>query len=190
MRLHLRLTASFAALLSLSQPAMAQGTACVKPADLADATTYAMPLFIEGLQSKCAGALPEESFVRSQGAAFAQKFAPLRDEAWPGARRVLVSFIERETGADRKDAQAAQPAVGGVIQNLMRMEGDELRPFVDAIATQMIAEQIEPATCADVEKVMPLLAPLPPENYGALLATILGMVGKDDKALTLCTESQ
>ena len=72
----------------------------------------------------------------------------------------------------------------------MRMEGDELRPFVDAIATQMIAEQIEPATCADVEKVMPLLAPLPPENYGALLATILGMVGKDDKALTLCTESQ
>ena len=26
---------------------------------------------------------------------------------------------------------------------------------------------------------MPLLAPLPPENYGALLATILGMVGKD-----------
>tara|TARA_B100000678_G_scaffold104115_1_gene86993 strand:+ start:1542 stop:2111 length:570 start_codon:yes stop_codon:yes gene_type:complete len=189
MKMPFKLAAGAAALLSLSQPAMAQGAKCVDRADLADATTYAMPLFIEGLQAKCAGVLPEQGFVRSQGSAFAQQFTPLRDAAWPGARRVLVSFIERETGADRKDAEAAGSGMGGVIQNLMRMEGDELRPFVDAIATQMIAEQIKPAACADIEKVMPLLAPLPPENYGALVATILGFVSKDDGDLPLCAEN-
>lgn len=184
MRPDLRLAAT-AAVLSLSQPVLAQGT-CVQPEDVADATTYAMPLFVEALQSSCAETLPSSSYVMKEGAAFATRFEPMRDRAWPGARRLLVSFIEQKTGANREDAENAGPEMGGVMQTLMRMEGDELRPFVDAIAMQMIAEEIEPGTCSDVDTLMPLLAPLPPENYGALVATLMGLVEKKDSGISIC----
>ena len=185
----LQLTAGGAALISLAQPALAQSADCLEPRDFADATTYAMPLLIEGLQSSCDGVLPADGYVMGRGDEFAAGFEPLRDAAWPGARRIIVSFIERETGADRKDAQKAAPGTGGVIQSLMRMEGDELRPFVDAMATQMIASEIKSDTCNNAEAILPLLAPLPPENYGELVAQLLGLVGdeaSEDDKMKLC----
>ena len=187
MKLHLRHAVSAAALLSLSQPTLAQGTDCIQPADLADMTTYVMPLFMDGVQATCADALPTDSFVLAEGDAFAERFEPLRDNAWPGARRVLVSFIENKTGATRAMAEGENSAMGGVVMNLMRMEGDELRPFVDAIATQMIAEELKPETCDGIEAILPLLAPLPPENYGGLVSTIFGLVVKEDNAMPICT---
>mgnify|MGYP001188065241 FL=1 len=187
MRPDLRLAAT-AALLSLSQPVFAEGN-CLQPEDIADATTYAMPLFVEALQSSCADVLPANSYVMNEGPALAAEFQPLRDQAWPGARRLLVGLIEDKTGANRANAEAAGPGMGGVVQTLMRMEGDELRPFVDAIAMQIIAEEIEPDTCGDVDALMPLLAPLPPENYGALLATLMGFVEKKDGELSFCKET-
>ena len=186
MNLHLRLAASAAAILSLSQPALAQSADCVQPGDLADATTYTMPLFVEALQSKCGEALPSDSFIRARGADFAAGFAPLRENAWPGARRVLVHFIESETGASLPEGEQGNQAAGGVMLTLMKMEGDELRPFVDALATQLIAEEIKPGTCSDVDAVLPLLAPLPAENYGMLVSTILGFVAKEDDAIKIC----
>ena len=181
-----RIAALPAAFLALAQPALAQGTQCVARADIADATTYAMPLVLEGLRTSCADLLPADSFIINESAAFGEKFAPLRDAAWPGARRLLVSFIESETGASREDAGNAGPDMGGVIQMLMQMEGDDLRPFVDAMATQAIAAEIKPDTCSDIEAVLPLLAPLPPENHGALISTILGMVADDEDELKIC----
>ena len=186
MKRHVRFAASAAALFSLSQPALAQSTNCIEPADLADMTTYAMPLFMEGLQATCGDALPADSFVLAEGNAFAERFEPLRDNAWPGARRVLVSFIEHKTGATREMAEGESAAMGGVITNLMRMEGDELRPFVDAIATQMIAEELKPETCDGIEAILPLLAPLPPENFGGLVSTIFGLVVKEDNDMPIC----
>ena len=54
------------------------------------------------------------------------------------------------------------------------------------MATQMIAEEIKPATCGDIEAVLPLLAPLPPENYGGLMSTILGLVADGEDKLQIC----
>ena len=72
------------------------------------------------------------------------------------------------------------------MQTLMRMEGDELRPFVDALALQLIAEEIEPGTCGKANALLPLLALLPPENYGALVATVMGFVGKKEGEMQVC----
>tara|TARA_B100001179_G_C18587530_1_gene402974 strand:+ start:1127 stop:1696 length:570 start_codon:yes stop_codon:yes gene_type:complete len=181
-----RYAASAAALMALSQPALAQGTNCIDRADVADMTTYAMPLFMDALQATCADTLPADSFVLNEGDAFAEQFEPLRDSAWPGARRVLVAFIENQTGATREMAEGQNAAMGGVIMNLMQMKGDELRPFVDAMATQLIAEKLKPSNCGDVEAILPLLAPLPPENYGMLISTIFGMVIEEDNDMPIC----
>lgn len=188
MKLHLRMAATTAAILALSQPALAQGSQCVQPADLADATTYTMPLAIEALQTKCVDVLPADSFVMSEGDAFATRFMPLNDAAWPGARRFLMTFIENEAGGD-DDAAPGEQSSAGFVKLLAEIPGEDLRPFVEAIVREMIAEDVQPGTCADVEKVLPLLAPLPPENYGALVATIIGFVAKDDDDLKLCPAS-
>jgi len=167
---------------------MAQGVQCIEPADLADATTYTIPLMLQSAQASCADVLRADSFVLSQGSEFAARFEPLRDAAWPGTRRVLVNVIENKTGVDRAAAEQAPADAGGVMQMLMRMEGDELRPFLDALATQMIAGEIKPQTCMDIETLLPLLAPLPAENYGALVSAILGLVAGDaDDDLPICT---
>lgn len=184
MKLYLRLAATAAAFLSLAQPSLAQGATCVKPADLADAATYTMPLAMDALQASCADALPGNSFVLSQGDAFAGKFMPLRDAAWPGARRFLMTFVEKGSATD--DGAAGASSAGGFVELVAAIDGDELRPFVDGIAREMLAQEIKPAACGDVEKLLPLIAPLPAENYGALLATVIGFVSVDRDDLNLC----
>ncbi|MBB3032852.1 hypothetical protein [Alteriqipengyuania lutimaris] len=183
MKLYLRLVAGTAAILALAQPSLAQGTACVEPADLGDAVTYTMPLAMDAVQASCADALPGNSFVLSQGDAFAENFALLRGEAWPGARRFLMAFMENETGGAGEAAGGnSASAIGQMIAGL---DGDELRPFVDGIVREMIVQEIKPSTCGDIEKVLPLIAPLPAENFGTLLATMIGVVGENEN-LNLC----
>ena len=174
------------ALLALSQPLAAQSAPCTEPADLSDTVTYAMPLLMQGLQTKCADSLPADSFVRARGPAFAQSFEPLRDSAWPGARRTLMRFIENRTDGAGDGEAAASSQNEGIVRMIASLEGDELRPFVDALAVQMIAEEVKPVTCEHVEAVLPLLAPLPPENYGALIATVFGIMSEDDASLPFC----
>ena len=185
MTFRFRTIAVAAALASLGHPLAAQSSACVQPEDLADTVTYAMPLFLQGLQSKCATALPADSFILSQGESFAQSFEPLRDEAWPGARRTLMRFIESEAAA-AEDSEGADATTAGFVQILSSLDGDELRPFVDGIGVQLIAEEIKPATCGDIEKVLPLLAPLPPQNYGGLVSAIFGLVSEGESDGFVC----
>ena len=183
MKLHLRLAATTAALFSLSQPALAQGAQCIEPADLADATTYTMPLLVEAAQTRCSDVLASDSYMLTEGTEFAGRFAPLRDEAWPGTQRVLGAFIEDRTGASREMAAKADPAMGGMIVNLLRESGDEMRPFVDAMVMQIVAEEMKPRSCNDLDRLVRLLAPLPPENWGQLVATVMGMVEPDSPAV-------
>lgn len=176
MRPQLRLAATAAALLALSQPAMAQGKPCIAPADMADAMTYSIPLVVDGLQSTCADTLPNDSFLMAQGDEFASGFEPLRAAAWSGARRFLMSFADE--GGQKSEATA-------FIKNL---GDDALRPFVDAIVVQLVAAEIKPATCGDIDSLLPLLAPLPPENYGPLFATLFGFVGDEKDNLKICKD--
>lgn len=184
----LRLAASTAAFLALAQPALAQSGQCLASKDIADTVTYAMPLFMQGLRSACAESLPSDSFILAQGDAFSQRFEPLRDDAWPGARRVLMQFVQRESapsGGDESDA-SGNAATAGVVSLIGSLEGEELRPFIDALAMQLIAQQAKPETCAQIEAVLPLLAPLPAENHGRLAATLAEMMAKGEENSPFC----
>ncbi len=176
MKLNFRLTASAAALLSLSQPALAQSAPCIAPADLSDTLTYSMPLLVEGIQSSCMDALPADSFLLGDGAEFASGFEPLRDQAWPGTRRFLMTFAKK---GDSKNQMS------GIIEDL---SDEAIRPFVDAMVVQLVAAEIKPANCGDIDRILPLLAPLPPENYGPILATLFSFVGDEEKDLKICKD--
>jgi hypothetical protein len=77
---------------------------------------------------------------------------------------------------------------------LLRLLPDSaLQPLADTLVTQELAKAIKPDDCAPIERIVGLLAPLPPENTSALVTTIIALTDKpkpdgkgSDSGLHLC----
>lgn len=170
-----RLSQSAAALLAvaaLAQPQMAQAQACVEQQDVTDAVIYSMPLLASAVDQRCAGTLAPEGFMATQGDEFVAPYLAIREQHWPGTVRLLQSFSSKGKKSDKNGFDAAKM--------FETLPADALQPFVDAIIVQMVQEQIKPESCSKIERGVELLAPLPPENVGGLLAFIVDMAGVKD----------
>jgi hypothetical protein len=151
------------AALATAQTAQAQQQACVNSADLSDAVVYAMPLAFDAARTACSKQLASDGFIATRGDSFIAPFRANQNQAWPGALRLLKTFM-----ADNKDGAAgAGPDVAAMLAN---MPDDALRPFVDALVGQMIAEEIKGDSCGEIERGIELISPLPTSNVGGLIA--------------------
>lgn len=153
---------ALAALLG-SQAAQAQQQACVKPADLSDAVVYAMPIAFDATRTACANRLPRSGFIATRGEAYIAKFRAGQDRAWPGALRLLKTNMAEPENA----AADGGMDVGAMLSD---MPPEALRPFVDALVGQLIAEEIKGDSCGKIERGLELVSPLPVENVGGLVA--------------------
>lgn len=158
-----------AAALATAQPVAAQAQACVASEDLADATTYAMPLLYQAVNTKCSSSLSADGFFAEQGEAFVNRFTPYRDSAWPGAMRVLTTFSNAGKSDDRAMAEM-----------MAALPEEALRPFLDALIVQMVSQEVKIKDCATIEEGVSLLAPLPVENFGKILTFILKRAELDE----------
>lgn len=159
-----------------SGQALAAQQACIEPADLGDTITYAMPMLYEAVEGPCSAIFAESEFMTNKADAFLDQFRARQDDAWPGTLRLLKVFMAQQgekNGGD--DAMASAIAM---------MPEDSLRPLVDVIIGQMVAERIankiKVSTCSDVAEAMELIAPLPPENISALTVFIAKQAELDD----------
>ncbi|MDJ0642767.1 MAG: hypothetical protein QNJ15_08110 [Erythrobacter sp.] len=150
------------AALAQSQAALAQSV-CVAPADLDDAIVYAMPLAYDAMQNVCAGEFASDGFMQSNGAGFAERFRDRQDAAWPGAFRMLKVFMAQP------DEESANEDIMGLVSTLPE---SSLRPFVDAIVTQKLTEEIKPTSCGEIERALELISPLPVENISGLVTFV------------------
>lgn len=166
-----RLIAPLAALAALAsaQAAEAQQKACIAPADLADAVTYAMPIAFDAVRKTCANRLARSGFVANGGEAFIAQFRSRQSAAWPGALRTLRVFMagQEEGGTD----------VGALIAG---MPEASVRPFVDGLVGQLLGEEIKPQDCAKIERGLELISPMPAENVGPLVAFLVELAGVKD----------
>ncbi len=155
-----------------AQVVQAQAQAgCVDQADLSGAAIYAMPLVSQALDRTCANELSPDGFWATEGAAFTAKFAGLQERSWPGMSRIFGVFMEKSMAQESGDAN---PLAG--ILNPNDPEGMSVfRPLIDAVLVEQIAGSIKTADCKKVERGMSLVAPLPPENIGALVGFIADM---------------
>ncbi len=168
--MNLRLIAPTLALAALAsaQTAQAQQQACVAAADLGDAVTYAMPIAFDAARTACANRLTDNGFMATGGENFIATFRSGQDKAWPGAFRLIKTFM-----ADEANAGGGGNADMGAM--LSALPEDALRPFVDGLVGQMIAGEIKGDSCSKIERGLALIAPLPPENVGGLFAFIAEM---------------
>jgi hypothetical protein len=163
----LRLIAPTLALAALAsaQAAQAQQQACVAAADLGDAVVYAMPIAFDAARTACANRLTEDGFMATGGEDFIATFRGGQDKAWPGAFRLIKTFM-----ADEANAGGGGSADMGAM--LSALPEESLRPFVDGLVGQMIAGEIKGDSCSKIERGLALIAPLPPENIGGLFTFI------------------
>lgn len=159
------------AALTSATAAQAQQRACIAPADMTDAIIYAMPVAYDAAQTTCADRFATDGFMAREGDAWVATFREGQDKAWPGALRVIKTFM-----AD--DAAAKGTGGDDISAMISAMPDDALRPFVEAMVGQMIAKEIKPESCGMIERAVELLSPLPGENIGGLVAFVLSLDNK------------
>jgi hypothetical protein len=151
---------AFAALVT-AQTAQAQEQTCVAAADLGDAVIYAMPIAFDAAQTACANRLSSDGFMATGGETFIANFRAGQDKAWPGAFRLLKTFMDKDNASAEDD---------GINAMIGALPEDALRPFVDGLVGQMIAKEIKGDSCTKIERGLELISPLPTENVGGLFA--------------------
>lgn len=167
---------ALAALAQAPAAQAAQAQNCVAPADLTDTMIYVMPIAYDAARAACAGQFNNENFFNGRGEQFVAGFRARQNGAWPGAYRTLkMALAKQNADADRNDIDLLAMA-----QSLPEAS---LRPFVDGIVGQMIAKEINPASCGKIERGMQLVSPLPVENVAGLMGFVLELVDLGNPAI-------
>ncbi len=161
------------AMLALSQPQMGMAQDCVQEADIADAAIYAMPAMVSAIETKCASQLSADGYFATEGSALKERYSVLSTDAWPGASRLINVFAS--SGKDSNGKQVASM--------LDYMPEEAMRPFLNAMIEQELAKEIPLKECTNIERGFELVAPLPPENVGALLGFVMRMAGVDKPSI-------
>ncbi|MEG3180054.1 hypothetical protein [Sphingomonas sp. LT1P40] len=154
-------TASTAASAQTARP-------CINEAEAEALFQVMLPDMIREMGRVCV-ALPPRAFLRQPPAAFTARInagvAPAMPAAQAGIRKLL--------GPDGQFIADSQFAI----------------PAVRAIFAPAIAQQIKPADCPGLDKIITNLAPLPPRNLAAVFAALLQLSQNDEKRaprLPLC----
>lgn len=170
-----RIVAPALALIALAtaHTANAQQQTCIAAADFGDSMLYAMPIAYDAVSTTCASQLKRDGFMARRGDAFIEKFRARQNSAWPGAFRMIKTFMAKD-GAAKGGTDADMSAM------IAALPEESLRPFVDGMVGQMIAGEIKPDSCGKIERGMELLDPLPVDNLAGLMTFIIELAEVKD----------
>lgn len=162
----MRITIVAAATLALGLPQVAAAAEppCLTPREVSSLTTFALPSAINGTARTCAPSLPADAWLPRNAAQLAQRYAAARGAAWPDAK---AAFIKMST--------ATNPEAAALFVSL---PDDSLRQMADAALAGIISGKVKPASCPAIDRMVALLAPLPPENTAELIGVVLGLTAK------------
>ena len=159
-----------AAAVAMPAHAAAEQAGCLSSAEVRALTTFAMPSVLTGLVDHCTAEIGSTGFMATQGRNLITSYAAGKNAAWPTARKAFFKLADKK--GDTSDTSAL----------LTGMPDAALQPFVEGIIGGMIGSKLKPGQCVIADKMMRLLAPLPPENTSELVGTILELAGGDKKS--------
>lgn len=173
--LSIALAASFSMLAS-----QAHAQQCIAEKQVESLAIYALPAIVKGVQTECVNELSDDGFLAQSGEAFVQPYLAMQDSVWPDAKAGFLLFAakgEEDQAEDEMDLLASLP-------------DEAVRPLLDLILTEKVGEEIKLSDCGRIERAVELVAPLPPENTGGLIALIAGLAGVDDPRICEYTSPQ
>jgi hypothetical protein len=139
-------------------PAAAQAAepACLTSGEVSAMVSYALPSALDGVSQRCSAALPADAFLRAGGPALAARYTAARPTVWPVAKAAFLKL------GSSSDAEAGK---------LLTLLPDEaIQQLVDTTLKAKVADSLPLTRCTVVDRVVKLLAPLPPDNMAELLA--------------------
>jgi len=157
-----------ALLVAASGIANAAEPPCLSAGEFSSLAGYALPSMISGTTQRCAPTLGADAFLPRSGAGLAARYAEGKAANWPGAK---AAFLKLSAGKD-DDA-------GKLLRSL---PDPSLQQMIDAVMEGMVSQQIPIERCTTIDRVVRLLAPLPPANTADLIALAVGLGAKSGKA--------
>lgn len=171
-----KLALAGAALLCLPGIAQAAEPPCLTPGEFTALSTYALPGMISGTARRCAATLPSDAFLRQDGSALSQRYARMQGPAWTSAKPAVLKLVAFGN-PQLADTFRAMPDA-----NLQQMAG----AFIEGMVTQRVPLD----RCASIDRLVRLLAPLPPESTAELIALGVGLSARGGRArfgnLSIC----
>ncbi|MHA6317441.1 hypothetical protein ACXYN8_07250 [Altererythrobacter sp. CAU 1778] len=167
-----KIAAATAALVAMTaaNTAAAQSN-CLTEREVAHSMIYAAPSAIEAAQNTCAPRLSKSGFLATGANSMKSRYADLTEEVWPNAKAAMLKL-----GSKRSEGQQ----IAGMMS---QMPDEAVRPFVDAMLLQMIAKEIQPNHCANIERGLSLVNKLQPRDAGALIGFVFNIAGTRGQAI-------
>lgn len=139
---------------------------CLTPAEFTSLAGYTLPSIINGTAQRCATTLAPSAYLRTSGRDLASRYAGQKAKHWSGAKAAFLK-LSASTNADAN--------------KLFRdMPDSSLQGILDATMEGMVSGQIPLNRCSTIDRLIGLLAPLPPENTAELIALAVGLGAKTD----------
>lgn len=157
-----------------SVPGVAQAAAdgpCLTSAEFSSLATYGLPSIIKGVSERCGPSLGAGGWLPRNGPQLASRYSQAKPAAWPGARAAFFKF--GGAGSGGKDLAGA----------LQKMPDANLQPIVDGLIEGLISQQVPLERCSTIDRVISLVAPLPPQNTAELIALTAGLASKSGGSL-------
>lgn len=151
----------------LAVPGVAQAAEppCLTTGEFASLAGYALPSVITGTTQRCSASLGPDAFLPRSGGQLAERYAERKADNWPAARS---AFLKLSGG-------------NGDASKLLRDLPDaSLQGMLDSVLQGMVSQQIPVERCGTIDKVVRLLAPLPPANMAELVSVMVGLGAKSD----------
>lgn len=148
----------------------------LSPKEIEAITKYGLPVAFDGFRQRCASQLSPDGFVMINEGRLEQKFAQGAQNAWPEAKSVLLNIASRDSD--------------GASEMLAGLPDEALRPFVDGMVANLVAQEIKPEQCSDIERGLELLDPMPVENLAGLIGFIVEMDAREKAKRRAATENR
>lgn len=148
----MRIAAAFALLAAIQSPAQA-APPCLSAPEAESLALIALPDILRETGRVCATRLSATSPIRRADGPFIARYQAAADAAWPAAQLAI--------------AKLSDPAVSLLLQS------DYARPVLTTLVVPLIVGRIAVRDCATIDRMVTLLAPLPPRNAAGVVVTTL-----------------
>jgi len=134
---------------------------CLTPAQVSDVVLFVLPSALDAVAAKCRASLPANAYLLTGGHALSERLSAESGRHWEGAVAALKSF------GDKKMPEG--------------ISADTARALVRDVMAAELLKKVTTADCGRIDQGAELLAPLPPENLGRLIALVLEAAGDGKK---------
>lgn len=152
------------ALLSTQAAQAAEPPKCLTRAQVNDATLFLLPSVLDALAARCRPSLPANAYLLNGGQALSRRLAAAGGDHWQGAMSIVSQFA-----GDKKLPTGA-------------LSPDTARALIRDVLANEALKTLKAADCAHISEGLEILAPLPPEGYGRIVALFLEIGGDAERA--------